>query len=450
MDTFVADPTRLIISALLALFVLLFLIMKLRFQPLIAIIISAIVIGFGSGMPPLMIVDTINKGIGETMRGIALLIGIGSMFAAILEISGGVQVIANTLLKKFGESKAAVSLGITGFVVGMPVFFDAGLIILIPLAYQIAKKTGRSTMYYAIPLAAGLAVGHTFIPPTPGPVLVAGMLGVDIGLVIAVGIIAGLVTLAVAGIWFGNFCGNRYYVPVPERVAEVKPVNTDKIPKFGVIVSIILIPLFLILLNTFSSIIPQLAPIEPILTFIGTPFIALTISTLVAMFLLGVRQGYTLKELEKVMSASLAPTGMIILVTAGGGVLRYMLQDSGLGYIIGDAVAQTALPLILVAFLVAGLVRIAVGSATVAMTMAAGIMAAMPETVLLSPMHLAAMTLAIGGGATICSHFNDSGFWLVKSLLDIDEKTTLKTWTIMETLVGFTGLLIALLITLIF
>ena len=174
---------------------------------------------------------------------------------------------------------------------------------------------------------------------------------------------------------------------------------------------------------------------------------ALTIATLVAMLVLGIRQGYSSKELEKVMTKSLEPVGLILLVTACGGVLRYILQNSGLGELIGQGVASTALPVVVVAFVIAALVRISVGSATVAMTMAAGILAAMPEIALLSPLHLACVTAAVAGGATVCSHFNDSGFWLVKSLLGMDEKTTLKTWTLMETLVGATGFAVALLIS---
>lgn len=203
----------------------------------------------------------------------------------------------------------------------------------------------------------------------------------------------------------------------------------------------------MIVLKSLASVIPALSGVEPILTFLGQPFVALLIATLVAMFLLGTKHGYTLPELEKIMTKSLEPTGLILLVTACGGVLRYMLQYSGLGEVIGNAVASANLPLVLVAFLVAALVRICVGSATVAMTMAAGIIAAMPGISELSPLYLACVTAAVAGGSTVCSHFNDSGFWLVKSLVGLDEKTTLKTWTIMETLVGGTGFVVALIIS---
>ena len=183
------------------------------------------------------------------------------------------------------------------------------------------------------------------------------------------------------------------------------------------------------------------------LGFLGEPFVALTIATVVAMVLLGYRHGYSNEELEKVLTKSLEPTGLILLVTACGGVLRFMLQNSGLGDVIGNAVSSASLPIVAVAFVVAALVRISVGSATVAMTMAAGIIAAMPEIATMSPLYLACVTAAVAGGATVCSHFNDSGFWLVKSLVGLDEKTTLKTWTIMETLVGGTGFVVALIIS---
>ena len=442
-----ASPERLIIAALVGLVILLVLIIGVKLQAILAILISAVAIGLMAGMPYSAILESVGTGMGNTLKGIALLVGLGSMFGAILEISGGAQRIATTLVDKFGESKAAWALGITGLVIAMPVFFDAGLIILIPLAFSLAKKTKKSTLCYAIPLLAGLAVGHAFIPPTPGPILVANMLGVELGYVIIVGLLAGTVAMIVAGPMFGKFIGSKIYVPVPKSVQEMEECDETKLPGFLTVVSIILIPLVLIILSTISKVVPAMAGVQPVLAFIGEPFIALTIATLAAMIVLGIKHGYSREELEKVMTKSLEPTGMILLVTACGGVLRYVLQESGLGEVIGNAVAGSALPLVVVAFVVAALVRMSVGSATVAMTMGAGIIAAMPEIASLSPLHLACVTAAIAGGATVMSHFNDSGFWLVKSLLQIDEKTTLKSWTVMETLVGTSGFVVALVIS---
>lgn len=445
--TVMLDPTRLVLAAVIGLILLLVLIIKFKVHAMISILVGAIAIGLIAGMPLTSIVDSVNEGIGNTLKGIALLVGLGSMFGAILEVSGGAQTLAITMVRRFGDEKAAWALGITGLIVAMPVFFDAGLIILIPLAFSLAKRTNRSTLFYAIPLLAGLAVGHAFIPPTPGPVLVATMLGVDLGWVIMIGIFCGIFAMIVAGPIWGSICGKKYMVPVPEHIANQADIDESKLPKFGTIVSIIMIPLVLIILNSISKVIPAMAGIQPVLAFLGEPFVALIIAVIAAMFLLGYKHGYTGEELEKIMTKSLEPTGLILLVTACGGVLRYVLQNSGLGEVIGNAVGSANLPIVLVAFIVAALVRISVGSATVAMTMAAGIIAALPGISALSPLHLACVTAAIAGGSTVCSHFNDSGFWLVKSLVGLDEKTTLKTWTIMETLVGGVGFLVALVIS---
>mgnify|MGYP001344627944 FL=1 len=441
------DTTRLVIAAIIGLALLLVLIIKFKVHAMLSILIGAIAIGLIAGMPFEEIVTAVDDGIGNTLKGIALLVGLGSMFGAILEASGGAQTLAVTMVKKFGDEKAAWALGITGLVISIPVFFDAGLIILIPLAFSLAKRTKKSSLFYAIPLLAGLAVGHAFIPPTPGPVLVATMLNVELGWVILVGVCCGFFAMIVAGPVWGAVCGKKYYVPVPDQIANQEDIDESKLPSFASVVTIIMIPLVLIILKSVAGVVPALAGVAPLFNFLGQPFAALLIATLAAMFILGTRHGYTLAELEKILTKSLEPTGLILLVTACGGVLRYILQYSGLGEIIGNAVASINLPIVVVAFLVAALVRICVGSATVAMTMAAGIVAAMPEIASLSPMYLACVVAAVAGGATVCSHFNDSGFWLVRSLIGLDEKTTLKTWTIMETLVGGTGFIVALIIS---
>ena len=441
------DTTRLVIAAIIGLALLLVLIIKFKVHAMLSILIGAIAIGLIAGMPFEEIVTAVDDGIGNTLKGIALLVGLGSMFGAILEASGGAQTLAVTMVKKFGDEKAAWALGITGLVISIPVFFDAGLIILIPLAFSLAKRTKKSSLFYAIPLLAGLAVGHAFIPPTPGPVLVATMLNVELGWVILVGVCCGFFAMIVAGPVWGAICGKKFYVPVPDQIANQEDIDESKLPSFASVVTIIMIPLVLIILKSVAGVVPALAGVAPLFNFLGQPFAALLIATLAAMFILGTRHGYSMAELEKILTKSLEPTGLILLVTACGGVLRYILQYSGLGEIIGNAVASVNLPIVVVAFLVAALVRICVGSATVAMTMAAGIVAAMPEIASLSPMYLACVVAAVAGGATVCSHFNDSGFWLVRSLIGLDEKTTLKTWTIMETLVGGTGFIVALIIS---
>ena len=378
------DTTRLVIAAIIGLALLLVLIIKFKVHAMLSILIGAIAIGLIAGMPFEEIVTAVDDGIGNTLKGIALLVGLGSMFGAILEASGGAQTLAVTMVKKFGDEKAAWALGITGLVISIPVFFDAGLIILIPLAFSLAKRTKKSSLFYAIPLLAGLAVGHAFIPPTPGPVLVATMLNVELGWVILVGVCCGFFAMIVAGPVWGAICGKKFYVPVPDQIANQEDIDESKLPSFASVVTIIMIPLVLIILKSVAGVVPALAGVAPLFNFLGQPFAALLIATLAAMFILGTRHGYTMPELEKILTKSLEPTGLILLVTACGGVLRYILQYSGLGEIIGNAVASINLPIVVVAFLVAALVRICVGSATVAMTMAAGIVAAMPEIASLS------------------------------------------------------------------
>lgn len=397
-------------------------------------------------MPLSVISETVEKGVGKTLQGIALLVGLGSMFGGILEVSGGAQKVAQTLIDKFGQKKAGWALGLTGLVIGTTVFFEAGVVVLIPLVFSVAKQTEHSTLFYTIPLLSGLASGYAFVPPSAGSVLVANSLNVNFGTMMMVGIPTAIAAMIVSGIIWGRFIGTKIFTKLPVNVQEIKD-DGKELPPFGLVLGVILIPLILILVSTISGYMPVPDTLKNILGFLGEPFAALTIATLAAMYFLGIRRGYSKEQLKKVLDHSLRPVGMILLVIASGGVIRWMLQDSGLGNIIGPAVEKSGLPLILVAFLIALLVRVSVGSSIVAMTMASGIMATMPSVMGMSMLYRAAMCCAICGGATALSHVNDAGFWLVGTFLEIDEKTTLKSWTIMETLIGVTSLIVSLIIS---
>ena len=302
-------------------------------------------------------------------------------------------------------------------------------------------------MYYAIPLLAGLASGYAFVPPSAGSVLVANALGVNLGTMIMVGVPTALICMLTSGIIWGNLVGSRIFTELPANVGEIQDEDEREMPPFGLVLGVILIPLVLILLSTLSKYLPIPEGVQNVLGFIGKPFLALTIATLAAMYFLGIRRGFTGAQLKKILDHSLRPVGMILLVIASGGVIRWMLQDSGLGNIIGPALEKSGLPLILIAFLIAILVRASVGSSIVAMTMASGIMATMPAVMDTSMLYRAAMCCAICGGATALSHVNDAGFWLVSTFLEIDEKTTLKSWTIMETIIGVTALIVSFIIS---
>ena len=445
---FAADPVRLIAAAVVGIAILLILIIRFKLHPIISMMLSAVIIGVGAGMPLSMISETVEKGVGKTLQGIALLVGLGSMFGGILEASGGAQKIAETLIDKFGQKKAGWALGITGLVIGTTVFFEAGVVVLIPLVFSVVRTTKKSTLYYAIPLLAGLASGYAFVPPSAGSVLTANALDVNLGMMIMVGVPTAIISMLIAGIIWGSFIGNKIFAALPEEGNET--VHSDKeLPPFGLVLSVVLIPLVLILLGTISKYVTILQPVADILGFVGKPFFALTIATLAAMYFLGIRRGFTRAQIKAIFDKSLKPTGMILLVIASGGVIRWMLQNSGLGNIIGPILESSSMPLILVAFLIALLVRASVGSSIVAMTMASGIMASMPAVMETSMLYRAAMCCAICGGATALSHVNDAGFWLVGTFLHIDEKTTLKSWTVMETLIGISALIVSMIISIV-
>lgn len=445
---FAADPVRLIAAAVVGIAVLLILIIRFKLHPIISMMFSAVIIGVGAGMPLSMISETVEKGVGKTLQGIALLVGLGSMFGGILEASGGAQKIAETLIDKFGQKKAGWALGITGLVIGTTVFFEAGVVVLIPLVFSVVRTTKKSTLYYAIPLLAGLASGYAFVPPSAGSVLTANALDVNLGMMIMVGVPTAIISMLIAGIIWGGFIGNKIFAALPEDGNE--NVHSEKeLPPFGLVLSVVLIPLVLILLGTISKYVAIPQSVADILGFIGKPFFALTIATLAAMYFLGIRRGFTGAQIKAIFDKSLKPTGMILLVIASGGVIRWMLQDSGLGNIIGPILESSSMPLILVAFLIALLVRASVGSSIVAMTMASGIMASMPAVMETSMLYRAAMCCAICGGATALSHVNDAGFWLVGTFLHIDEKTTLKSWTVMETLIGISALIVSMIISIV-
>lgn len=376
--TFAAEPGRLLLAASAGIICLLILIIKFKLHPVISMMISAVIIGAGAGMPLSVISETVEKGVGKTLQGIALLVGLGSMFGGILEVSGGAQKVAQTLIDKFGQKKAGWALGLTGLVIGTTVFFEAGVVVLIPLVFSVAKQTERSTLFYAIPLLSGLASGYAFVPPPAGSVLVANSLNVNFGTMMMVGIPTAIAAMIVSGIIWGRFIGTKIFTKLPVNVQEIKD-DGKELPPFGLVLGVILIPLILILVSTISGYMPVPDTLKNILGFLGEPFAALTIATLAAMYFLGIRRGYSKEQLKKVLDHSLRPVGMILLVIASGGVIRWMLQDSGLGNIIGPAVEKSGLPLILVAFLIVLLVRVLVGSSIVAMTMASGIMATMPS-----------------------------------------------------------------------
>ncbi|TCI21694.1 gluconate:H+ symporter [Exiguobacterium sp. SL-9] len=441
--------STLILIAVAGIFLLLFLVMRTKLHAFVSLLLVSLLVGIAAGMPLGDVIASIQNGMGGTLGFVAVVVGLGAMFGKMLEVSGGAERLAQTLVNKFGEDKAQWALAITGFIVAVPVFFDVGFIILVPIVYGLAKKTGRSLLYYGIPLLAGLAVTHSFIPPTPGPIAVANLIGAELGWVILFGVIAGIPAAILAGPVFGKYIANKIQVNIPDYM-EFEEIDTSKeLPSFKMIVSLISIPLVLILANTLSAVLLEEGnSVRTFFTFMGHPFVALTLATLLTFIFLGTRRGYTRDEVQEIATKALEPAGIIILVTGAGGVFKQVLIDSGVGDVLGEMMAGSPLPAIVLAFLIATVVRVAQGSATVSMVTAAGLITPLLEIQNITGAALGLIVIAIASGATVLSHVNDSGFWLVNRYFGLDVKDTLKSWTVMETIIGLTGFAVVFLISL--
>ena len=444
----------IILVVVIAVTVLLLMVLKFRLNAFISLLITSILVGILTGMPLTEITTSIQNGMGNTLGFIATVVGLGAIFGQMLETSGGAKSLSRYLLKKFGKNKATWALTLSGFIIGIPVFLDVGFIILIPVIYALTRDTKRSILYYAIPLLAGLAVTHTMVPPTPGPTAVAQILGVDLGWVILFGLIIGLPVVIIAGPVFGRFISGKIDVRAPEELGNDSIEHFDhdqELPSFGVIAAIIATPLVLILISTFISLgidkgSLQKSLFTDILLFLGHPFTALIIATLLSI-LLCIKRKYSGKTILDLSTKALGPAGIIILVTGAGGVLKQVLVDSGIGKMLADSIADSSIPIIVLAWLLASLVRITQGSATVAMITSAGIVSPILSSFDLSQPDLALIVISIASGATILSHVNDSGFWIVSKYLGMNEKQTLRSWTVMESIIAVTGLILALILS---
>ncbi len=436
---------------------LLFLVLKLKVSAFISLLLTAIYVGIIAGMPLKDVSKSIQDGMAGTLGFVATVVGLGAIFGQMLESSGGAESLAHYLLKKFGTERAPWAMVITGFIVAIPVFLDVGFIILVPIIYALSRDSKRSLLFYGIPLLAGLAVTHSFIPPTPGPVAVADIINAQLGWVILLGVILGFPTAVIAGPLWGKYISKRIYIQPPAEydTPTKRETNPENLPSFRMIAIIIAVPLLLILVNTFTGLavskqIIQQSIYTDILEFIGHPFSALIIATLIAIYFLCIRRGMDKQKILDLSTKALGPAGIIILITGAGGVLKQVLVDSGIGKIMAESMAGSALPPILLAWMLAAVVRVTQGSATVAMITAAGIIAPVINEFGLSDPQRALVVLSIASGATLLSHVNDSGFWLVGKYFGMNEKQTLQSWTVMETIIAFCGLGLTLLASLFF
>ncbi len=442
----------LLSAVLFGIVVLLILILRFKIQAFIALLIGSILVGVLSGMEPQVIIKTMQEGMGSTLGFVAVVVGLGAMFGAILEHSGGAESLATFLLSKFGEKRSSWALMLTGFIVAIPVFFDVAFIILVPMIYALQRKTKKSLLLYGIPLLAGLAITHSFIPPTPGPVAVADIVKADLGWVIFFGFLTGIPTAIVCGPLFAKYIAKKIHIDAPEL--QVSTDEQKTFPSVAIIISIIAIPILLIILNTLlnSPLIGEKMVSKKILEWlgmIGHPFSALIIANIIAWYTLGIRRGFTKDKLLNITTQSMGPAGIIILLTGAGGVFKQMLVNTGAGEMLANYFSNAGVSILLFAFIAAALIRILQGSATVAMITAAGLTSPLLAETISEPKK-ALIVIAIASGATILSHVNDSGFWLVSKYLGLSEKQTFKSWTVMTSLLALTGFLTASVLALFF
>ena len=449
-QTMGAGPLLLIAAAAIA--ALLFLIIKLRMHALLALILISLATAFATGIPANQVVPVLINGFGTTLGTVALLVGLGAMLGRIVETSGGAKVLADYLIGIFGEKRAPFALGIASLIFGFPIFFDAGLMVMLPVIFAVAHRLGGGVLRYGLPAAGAFSVMHIFLPPHPGPVSASALFEANVGLVTLAGLIVAIPTWYVTAYLFGLYTGKKLVLPVPEILGHASAEAESHPPRFRTIVGLLLLPLVLIFMNTglntlaASGVLSEGVKDEQwfqILRTLGETPVALLISVIVAIYVLGLRRGKDAGALEKLLESSLGPVCSVILITGAGGMFGGVLRTSGIGTALSNVLGDLGIPLILAGFLIAAILRIAQGSATVALTTTAGLIAPAVALAGLNEMQVASMVIAVAAGSVVVSHVNDSGFWLVGRFFGMDVKTTLKTWTVMETLIGVMGFAIA-------
>lgn len=449
-QTLGAGPLLGIAAAAIAL--LLFLIIRLRLHAFLALILVSLVTAFATGVPAGSVVDVITSGFGTTLGSVALLVGLGAMLGRMVETSGGAAVMAETLVRRFGEQRAPLALGIASLVFGFPIFFDAGLVVMLPIVFAVARRLGGSVLTFGLPTAGAFSVMHVFVPPHPGPVAASELLGADPGTVILIGLVVALPTWYVSSYLYGMWAGRRWQLPVPELLGASPEEQPDNPPSLGTVLGVLLLPLVLIFVNTgldtlgTTGVVDRDAAWVQVARAVGSTPVALLIAVLVAAWVMGRRRGRDAATVERLLESALGPVCSVILITGAGGMFGAVLRASGIGGALEEALGDLGLPVIVAGFLISTVLRVAQGSATVALITTAGLIQPAVAAGDFSAVQLATIVIAVAAGSVMASHVNDSGFWLVGRFFGMDVRTTLRTWTVMETIIGTMGFAIAFLL----
>ncbi|MFC7789223.1 GntP family permease [Microbacterium sp. MAHUQ-60] len=451
-QTLGVTPLLLITVGAIALILLLIIVFKLH--AFLTLVIVSLLTAVAAQVPISAITDTLLGGFGSTLAGVALLVALGAMLGALIEHSGGAKALADRLVDIFGEKKAPFALGIASLIMGFPMFFDAGLVMMLPIIFAVARRVSgtKSVLLFGLPAAAAFSVMHVFLPPHPGPVTATELYGANLGLVLLVGLIIAYPVWYVSGYMWGKFIGTRLVLPVPSLFGEIDPDQPANPPKPRTVILLLLLPMVLIFLNTGLSALASVGAVskDQILVqigiLLGNSYVALLITVLVALVVLGTRRGEKGTALEKLVDSSLGPVASVILITGAGGMFGGVLRASGIGDALSQVLGDLGLPIIFAAYIIAVVMRLAQGSATVALVTAAGLASPAVLAGDFNPLQIAAITLATAAGSVFAGHVNDSGFWLVGRLMGMDVKTTLKTWTVQQALESVLAFVLVLIV----
>lgn len=426
--------TPLLLATLGAVAFLLFLILYLRLHAFLALLLASFALGLMAGMSPARLLKSVQSGFGEALGFIAVVVALGAMIGRFLEHSGGGRHLADWLLKKFVEKLVPLALLTAAFLVGLPIFFEVGFIILVPLAWNLARESKKSLLYYGLPMACALTVVHAMVPPHPAPAAAAQMFHADLGKTILWGIAVSIPMAVVGGLGYGIWISKKMFVPVPE--IATKDVVVENPPGVLQVLLLLLLPVGLIFLATFVNL--GDAKADNGFSLLGHPFVALLVTALLTMVLFGAQRGLSRVQISSLANESLGPIGALLAIMGGGGAFKQVIVDSGVGPYAGQLLASSAISPILVAYIVASALRMAQGSATVAIITAAGIVAPLVAGIPGQSPEL--LVLALCAGGTILSHVNDAGFWIVNQYFGMTVPETLRTWTVMKVITSVVGI----------
>ncbi|OLP57790.1 permease DsdX [Xaviernesmea oryzae] len=443
----ISREAYLLLDAAVTIVGLILLITRFKVHPFIALTVAAGFLGLTSGMATETVMKSFQTGFGDVLGFVGIVLGLGTMLGKLMAESGGADQIAQTLIRTFGRERVHWAMMLAAFLVGLPLFFEIGFVLLVPLVYIVARRSGVSLVKVGVPLLAGLSVVHALVPPHPGPLLAISVFGADIGKTIFYGLIVGLPTAAIAGPIFASLISK--HIPgtaSPELMRQfVREDEAEHLPSFASTMGTILLPVFLMLLKALADIsLPDHHSIRVWMDLIGHPITALLLALLLGFYTFGTAVGMTKDRMLGLLNDSLTPVASIILIVGAGGGFKQMLIASGVGDIIGKMAVQAQLSPIVLAWLVAAVIRIATGSATVATITGAGIV--VPVVSLVPGVNRELLVLATGAGSVIFSHVNDAGFWLVKQYFNMTVAETFKTWTALETIISVVGLGLILLL----